>query len=413
MGDTGDTDPVLEEDLWTRVHNTNQLTVGSVVKVQESAPCPQYNTYSNIWKSGRFIGYSAINPVASGNFITGATKDHVPNLVIESPNFYNIDGKNTYCCNLKNSDTSLYVNSKNTNSTMLSWYFSPLSFGFDIVDGKASFFKYGSTLTRNGNYVFFYDNGTESGIYTSGATANYAPTWNVYKQYNVIDSTSMILSKGEAGKDLIFYQRSMDQNGKYETIVLPFSLNEQELPPDYSFYQFSGSEVTDHNTVKLHIQPVSTLSAGEAYIMRYTGSTPSLVHRQFEFRKMFETSTTIGNTVVGTYKYLSSTDIDAGKIMFVLQTDGSAFVRMGASDHVSPFRACIITTLASAPEKYEISVEPIIADIQIPLSQEKNEKTDVYTILGQLILRQATITEINQLKNGLYVTKNGKMLVWK
>jgi alpha-L-rhamnosidase len=412
MGDTADTDPSLEEVLWTPVHCTNQLGAGSVIKIQETAPCTQYSTYSKVWNSGRFIGYSASNQIASGNFITGAIKDHAANLMIESPTSYSIDGKDTYFCNLKNPGTSVYVNSRNNSYTMLSWYTSPLSWGIDIVDGKASFFKYGTTLTKAGNYVFFYDNGIQSGIFSNGASTNYAPTWNIYKQYNVIDSASTILTQSLSGKDSIFYQRAMDQIGKYETIVLPFAVSEQELPEDYRFYRFSGSEITDHNTVKLYIQAVSSLSAGEAYMMQYSGSEPSIVHQQFEFRKVFETYVTNANTVSGTYKYLTPSDIDTGKTLFVLQSDGSTFVRAGTSDHVSPFRACIITSSASAPDKYEIVLNQSGTGLQNPFA-DSNIKMDVYNIMGQKVVYQATRADINQLKNGLYVTKYGKFIIHK
>jgi alpha-L-rhamnosidase len=412
MGETGDTDTALEEVIWTPVHSTNQLTAGSVIKIQETAPCAQYNTYSKTWNSGRFIGYSASNPIATGNFIRGAMKDFAANLVIDSPTSYSIDGKDTYCCNLKNPGTSLYVNSRNNSFTMLSWYTSPLLWGFDIADGKASFFKYGTTLTKTGNYVFFYDNGIQSSIFSNGASTNYAPIWNVYKQYNVIDSASVILAQSISGKDSIFYQRSMDQNGRYETIVLPFTVSEQELPKDYSFYRFSGSEITDHNTVKLYIQAVTSLIAGEAYMMQYSGNNPSLVHQQFEFRKVFETAVNNANIVSGTYKYLTPTDIVPGKTLFVLQPDGKAFIHAGASDHVSPFRACIITSSASAPDRYEIVVNQSGTDLLNPFA-DNNGKMDVYNILGQKVLLQATRDDIDQLKNGLYVTKYGKFIIHK
>jgi len=272
-------------------------------------------------------------------------------------------------------------------------------------------FKYGSSLTRNANYVYFYDNGNESGIYGNGATNNNAPTWSIYKQYNVIDSSSVILAQGIVGKDSLFYQRSMRRNGNLETIVLPFSVNTLELPADYSFYKFSGTDASNPTVIKLHIQQVYALTAGEAYLMKYTGSVLSIVRQPFEFRKVFETGVAAANTVSGTYKYLTPTDVESDKSLFVLQPDGSAFVPATATDYVSPFRACIITASVSAPTKYEI-VDGSVNGLQTPFANI-NTKVDVYNVLGQMVLRQATKADANQLKNGLYVTKFGKFIIQK
>jgi alpha-L-rhamnosidase len=411
IGDTGDTDPAQDEVMWMRIHGTNQLNAGSLINIQESAACPQYGSYSGTWKSGRFIGYNATYQPASGNFVTGAIKDYTTGFVVETPAVTTEDSKTTYFCNLKDSGTSLYLNNTQSGNTMLSWSVSDLKWGFDITDGKATMFKYGSTLTRNGNYVYFYDNGNESGIYGNGATTNNAPIWNIYKQYNVIDSASVILTRGVAGKDSLFYQRSLNQNGNFETIVLPFSVNTFELPVDYSFFRFSGTDASDPTVIKLYIQQVYELTAGEAYLMKYIGSTPSIVHQQYEFRKAFETSVTSANTVCGTYKYLTSTDIESGKMLFVLQPDESVFVPATNVDHVSPFRACIITTFTSAPTKY-IIVDGSVSGLQIPFANV-NTKLDVYNVLGQMVLRESTKADINQLKNGLYVTKYGKIIIHK
>jgi hypothetical protein len=411
MGDTGDTDPAQDEVMWMRIHGTNQLTAGSLINIQETAACTQYGSYSGTWNSGRFIGYNATNQPASGNFVTGAIKSHTTGFVVETPTTATVDGKNTYFCNLKGSGTSLYLNNTQNSNTMLSWNASSLKWGFDITDGKATMFKYGSSLTRNANYVYFYDNGNESGIYGNGSSTNNAPIWSIYKQYNVIDSASVILAQGIAGKDSLFYQRSMNRNGNFETIVLPFSVNTLELPADYSFYKFSGTDASDPTIIKLHIQQVYALTAGEAYLMKYTGSTPSIVHQPFEFRKAFETAVTAANTVSGTYKYMLSTNIESGKSLFVLQPDGSAFVPATATDHVSPFRAYVITASASAPTKYEI-VDDGLSGLQTPFANI-NTKVDVYNVLGQMVLRQATKAEINQLKSGLYVTKYGKFIIRK
>jgi hypothetical protein len=411
VGDTGDTDPSLEEVIWTPVHSTNQLTAGSLINIQETATCTQYGSYAGTWNSGRFIGYNATYQPLSGNFATGAIKDHTTGFVVEAPTTATVDSKSTYFCNLKGSGTSLYLNNTQNSNTMLSWNTSSLKWGFDIVDGKATMFKYGSSMTRNANYVYFYDNRSESGIYGNGASTNNAPIWSIYKQYNVIDSASVILTQGIAGKDSLFYQRSMKRNGNFETIVLPFSVNAQELPTDYSFYKFFGTDASDPTVIKLYIQQVYTLTTGEAYLMKYTGSVPSIVHQPFEFRKAFETAVSSANTVSGTYKYLMSTDIASGKTLFVLQPDGSAFVPATATDHVSPFRACIITASASAPTKYEIIDGPVNG-LLTPFATV-NTKEDVYNVLGQMVLRQVTKAAANQLKNGLYVTKHGKFIIQK
>ena len=411
MCDTGDTDPAQDEVLWMRIHGTNQLTAGSLINIQETAACTQYGSYSGIWNSGRFIGYSATYQPAAGNFITGAIKDHTTGFVVEAPTTATVDSKNTYFCNLKGSGTALYLNNTQNSNTMLSWNASSLKWGFDIVDGKATMFKYGSSLTRNANYVYFYDNRGESGIYGNGASTNNAPIWSIYKQYNVIDSASIILTQGIVGKDSLFYERSMNRNGNFETIVLPFSVRTQELPTDYSFYKFSGMDTSNPTVIKLEIQQVYALTAGEAYLMKYTGSVPSIVHQPFEFRKAFETAVTSANTVSGTYKYLMSTDIASGKTLFVLQPDGSAFLPATATDHVSPFRACVIAASASAPTKYEIIDGPVNG-LQTPFATV-NTKEDVYNVLGQMVLRQATKADANQLKNGLYVTKHGKFIIQK
>src|SRR5574344_166370 len=271
MGDTAAINPASSEVLWMPVQNAGQRVEGSNVKIQERSTCTHYASYGGTWTSGRFIGYSTAIAPAEGHFITGASAALASTFVIEQPAYSTVDSKSSFGCLLKSSDASLYVNSLNDGGKMLSWNSASRLWGFDFGTGTAAFYRLTNLSARSGNYVFFYDNNLASGVNAYGTTTDFAPTWTVYKKYNVEDSAAVVLNKAVLGSDSIFYERNMLTSGNSETIVLPFGVNKDQLPADYTFYRISDSKTGDGNTIVLLMDSVSELQAGVPYIVKYHG----------------------------------------------------------------------------------------------------------------------------------------------
>lgn len=406
MGDTTDINPAENETFWMPVHSTAQLAEGCYVKIQEKAPCTHYNSYSGIWTSGRFVGYSTSIAPAEGHFITGASRAHASSFIIEKPAYYTIDNKQSYGCLLKATDTPLYINSLNDGGKMLSWNATSHLWGFDFNNNSADFYRLTENGTRNGNYVFFYDNKQESGVNAYGSSTDYAPQWFVYKQYNVIDSTTAILTNATLGSDSIFYERRLFTNGNYDTIVLPFDVDNEQLPDGFTFYKFSGTKIGVDNTVVLLVDSVSCLKAGEPYIIKYRGDKMAFTSSLFEFRAVLTKTLLGGNIVKGSYSKITSKDVNAkGKILYVLNNDGTAFVK--SSDSIFPFRAYILADINNAPNKYLISINTITNQIHSIIDHTEMTSPYVYDING----RKFSLKETTSLPHGIYIINGKKRIV--
>jgi alpha-L-rhamnosidase len=394
VGNVTRTDEAKDETFWLSVHSTSDLTEGSEIKIQETGHC---NHYDSSWKSGRFIGYSQGRLPSEGAFVTAAPLSLAPTFTIENPTSYTVDGKESFGCRLKYGN--LYLNSNGDSGKMLSWNAASRPFGFDIADGDVTFYRLNDAGKREGNYIFFYDNGWSSGINAYGTSTDYAPQWMVYKKHAIQDAGTVIPS-ATANHDSIFYTRIFSKDGNVESIVLPFDLNSDELPLHFEFYMPTSVE-----SGNIYLQQVTELVAGKPYFVKYTGKNTSEIPEQVDFHKCIsETTLTPISGLTGTYAYLTSTDVSANKYLYILNADGTAMKRAADTDVVSPFRVALITdNKVGTPEEFKL-VFGISTSISKGLLSVKDQNEKTYSLNG-------FITNNNP-HQGIYII-NGKKTVIK
>lgn len=410
VGDVSDVDPAKEEVLWNNVHSTDQLVDGSLVKIQERDTCLHYKSYLGLWNEGRYVGYSSKYQPIKGNYISASMRSNAVPFTIENSSNLVIDGKETFSTMLRSPDYQLYVNALNSGGRLLSWETSGQQWGIDIKDGSMHLFRINSTSTRDGNYVFFLKNDMDSPICTYGVSADYAPTWCMYKRYNVIDSTNYILEKSVIGHDSIFYERSLGHDGRFETLVLPFSVNHENLPTDYTFYRFVNMTKCN-NMMTLHVDTAYNLVAGEPYLVSYSGVNPSLIHKSFEFYGSIESIYTKDELLKGFYSVESVTDLKAkGKNLYTLKDDGTAFIKADESTSTDPFRAYILSDVESSIDKYLVSFNDVTDHVNSQYVCNKKMDSFVFTIDGGIISDDIQKVNGSILKKGLYIVGNRKYL---
>ncbi len=398
-GDVDNDDRAMIENFWIPVHHTDQLPAGAEIKIQETV---------HSGHSGRFLGWCAAHGLANGEFVTGAPHTHAVNLTIESPAMAQVDGKESYGVLLRSAESSLYLNSLNDGGKMLSWNNTGRRWGLDITeDGTCTFYRQTDGGRRNGNYVFFFDNGANAGINAFGTTAG-NNLWKIYRKYNVSASAANRLQQAALGTDSLFYTRLVSRSGRCEGICLLFSISEARMPRDFSFYRFTNTETQTDGTVKLLATRVKQTEAGIPYLIRYTGSHPSETDMEVELHGLVEIQTPKSEQHVN--GCFSSQTASAEKCFYMLNPNGDAFLPADAETATSVFRIYMQQDIASAAERYDIIFEETPDNIKTVTDKScKPHITGIYNIEGKQFCHPHEIPQA--LHPGIYIVNGKKVLV--
>lgn len=394
LGNVEYDDPAANETFWIPVHSTDQLTEGSEVMIQETESCSHYATG---WTAGRFIGYSQSLLPSEGQFATGAPFSLAATLTVSNPATYTVDNAQAFGCELLFG--SFTLNSNADSGKMLSWNAESRTWGFDINDGNATFYRLNDNGKRNANYVFFYDNAIASGINAYGSNTTYSPVWTVYKHYEATDSAEVIIPSAICSKDSIIYERAFLRHGGYEGIILPFSLSEEEMPENYIFYEPVAVEYLESGAT-LYIKTATSVQAGSPYLAKYTGSA-SDISRTIQLKGLITDTSVYGGEICGTYGRLSQTDITQGKHLYILNDNGSGFVSASDNQAVSPFRIGIVSD--KTPSTIAIS-EDVPTFIDSPKITAPTKATH-----GVFSLSGMKLENIESLPSGIYVIDGKKV----
>lgn len=388
-GNVESDDRAAVEQLWMPVHQDAQLPAGSNVMIQEAV----HNGHS-----GRFLGWCGNHGRRDGEFVTGAPAAQAVTFTVEEPENQQTDGRSSFGVLLREAETGLWLNAQNDGGKMLSWNAAGRRWGLDIAeDGRTAIYRQGDGGRRTANYVFFFDNGANSGVNAFGETAG-ENLWKVYRRYNVATETSDYLNGAQVDKDSVFYTRLVCRDGRAEGLCLPFDVKAGRMPRDFSFWRFASSKISADKTVQLAALPVDELEAGQPYLVRYTGGESSVTDAEVVFRGLL-TATRPSNSETGVTGCFSSLAPEGR--LFVLNAEGNAFVPAPSDASPSVFRVCLIAD--ETTERYDIvfgnDTPDDIADVKSDaLVTEK--RTGVYTLDGRQVARSADDTN---LAPGLYI----------
>lgn len=366
-------DEIVNERMWLKLGSMNSLTESSVIRIKDAS-------------TDRYIGECAQFPIAAGNYLTGATRGMAAEMVVgdvEAAKF-----------TLSDPLSGLGVGGHPTWDYMIAWQnSSPYQFGLDFAADGVKVYRSKKGTTARG-YLFFTDGGAHSGI-SSVSTQKDAPLWEVHKLYSVNDSAGVVIKGCALDKDIIHYERTLSRSGRYETIVLPFDLAQGDKPANY---QFVIPTEIDGSTIRL--AETEGLKGGIPYLVRYvadaapTSETVNLVG-------VVTSSVPSSSTVLsGTYAM-----VDAGQgqkdniAAFVLNDEGTAFVRANTASVIYPFRAYL---------KADASVDSYMLDSDIATAivapdSEAEAQPAYYSITGQ---RLPSVPA-----SGLYLVRQGGKVV--
>ncbi|MCM1108313.1 MAG: glycoside hydrolase family 78 protein [Clostridium sp.] len=399
-GDVTTDDPARRENFWMPVHRSTQLPAGSEIKIQEAV----HNGHS-----GRFLGWCAAHGQTDGEFVTGADEAHAVTLRVDNPGTATVDTQASFGLQLQSTESGLWLQSLADGGRMLSWGTAPRRWGLDIeANGNADFYRQTEGGSRAANHVFFFDNGANSGVNAFGTTSG-ENLWRVYRRYNVADEAPACLAEAIAVTDSVFYTRLASRDGRPDGLCLPFDVPAHRLPSGFTFYRFGQVRPQVGGTASLIVEEVDELEAGMPYLMRYTGTDVAAVETEAPLRGLFVTATpaTLPSGVTGCLATLS---VPTGQRLYVLNETGNAFVPATDESVLSPFRLCLLTDEADAPERYEIlfdAGDDVPDGIVSPMRDNGNRiATGIYTTDGRFVG-----SDIHSLPAGLYITGGHKLTV--
>lgn len=194
------------------------------------------------------------------------------------------------------------------------------------------------------------------------------------------------------------YERNAYGDGLWETLSVPFAAT---LPS-----AFSGETLTAATATELTFEPTDAAAANVPLIVRYTGTatTDRPLLRLTADTGTLSTTTAFGSSVFsGTYEPLT-VDAATGNV-YLLNAEGTAFVRAAEGSSLSPFRAGIV--LSAESKSIRISHARPTAVAGISTDEETNDKS-AYIVDGRRVKRAA---DGRPLPRGLYIVGGKKVVV--
>lgn len=194
------------------------------------------------------------------------------------------------------------------------------------------------------------------------------------------------------------YERNAYGDGLWETLSVPFAA---ALPS-----AFSGETLAAATATELTFEPTDVAAANVPLIVRYTGTatTDRPLLRLTADTGTLSTTTAFGSSVFsGTYEPLT-VDASAGNV-YLLNAEGTAFVRAAEGSSLSPFRAGIV--LSAESKSIRISHARPTAVAGISTYEETNDKS-AYAVDGRRVKRAA---DGLPLPRGLYIVGGKKVVV--
>ncbi len=400
-GPVADDDRAMLESFWKPVHHTAQLPAGSEIKIQETV---------HGGHSGRFLGWCGAHGQTEGEFVTGAPESHAVSFLIEEPATVRTDGKDSFGALLR-STSGLCLNALNDGGKMLSWNAVGRRWGLDMdANGTTDLYRQTEGGRRRGNYVFFFDNGKNSGVNAFGNEAG-TNRWKVYRRYGVADEAAEQLREAISGTDSLFYTRLVSRSGRCEGLCLPFAVEAARMPKNFTFYRFAATTVGDNGAVRLRTEAVDALEAGCPYLMRYTGREPAEVDAEVEFRGLFATAVpVVRQGVTGCFETGSAS---GGRQFFLLNEAGDAFVPAPAQATTSVFRLCLPVDEACMPERVEIACgeggDTPDGLVSVEAGGAAPDASAVYTLDGKIV--RPVGSDVSLLAPGVYIVNRKKVVV--
>lgn len=194
------------------------------------------------------------------------------------------------------------------------------------------------------------------------------------------------------------YERNAYGDGLWETLSVPFAA---ALPS-----AFSGETLAAATATELTFEPTDAAAANVPLIVRYTGTatTDRPLLRLTADAGTLSATTAFGSSVFsGTYEPLT-VDASAGNV-YLLNAEGTAFVRAAEGSSLSPFRAGIV--LSAESKSLRISHARPTAVAGISTDEGTNDKS-AYAIDGRRVKRAA---DGRPLTRGFYIVGGKKVVV--
>lgn len=197
------------------------------------------------------------------------------------------------------------------------------------------------------------------------------------------------------------YVRNAYLDGGYETIVLPFDANIDEIKAaGFVFEKFEGF---GENTIKfVELEEGESLKAGVAYLFRYSG-TPSNDRQELLFEaEVMQVSDEIVSQEgwTGTFKAMKD-DAIAGK--YILNIKGDKMQKAGSGASLAPYRAYLILpegANAAAMSVYHGRETTAIENVQM---QELKETDIMYDLNGRILDEQPASGVIIRNQKKIYI----------
>ena len=287
----------------------------------------------------------------------------------------------------------------------------------------------GYTALETGNYqntVYVYveaDEGEETGTLTFGINNpnrlgnNISKgTWAVFENFNLeLVVERMTLSETDAvapptTKHVdVTLNRTVKAN-TWNTICLPFNLTESQFKTAFGenvqVMRLTGT-TTKNETVNLVFETADEIEANIPYILKTDQAGTSYAFNAIDVTPSEDLTDAVdGIQFIGNYIYPKVLDNDGGQDYYITNNQ---FKSSPGATKLKGYRAYF-----HVPEG--LNIKAIGFDFDEPtgiinIADGEMEPTDIYTVSGILVRRQAT--SMKDLPNGIYVMNGKKVIKWR
>ena len=234
----------------------------------------------------------------------------------------------------------------------------------------------------------------------NGATSKPSPyeivvdnTIRIFSDESAASTNSTLVSIVNDNLESVALARPVQKGGQYNTLCLPFSLNEEQIAKSSlataEIFKFSGA-TKDDDELELYFQPVTEITAGVPYFFRYMDNGDIL--SMLSFADVTVETATAGSvthngvTLIGTLSQVSVSG--SGKLYLAANNE---LHWSESAKTINPFRAY-----------FSVAGLPAGARPRARIVEHENVATDIESVQPSVISSQKII------ENGqLFILKNG------
>lgn len=376
----------VNENLWLPLHENVQLETGTVLRL-------------GLHGVEGYLGAPA-KPIASGDNISLVGLDKMSNIEVKGSKLNAFNGVFKPFYFLEDEESGLGICQSNGQRDVLFWgNEGAVGINVEMEDNGAKL--YASSLSDKGFSGYLYVDEDDFTVGVSDNNLNMAK-WEIYKKNEVGDSSLAALNKAIPGQDMVFYDRECNGRKKYETIVLPFDVEDAGLLSGYEFYM----PVKVQNGT-MSVQKMTQITAGTACLVRKKTSSDN-TGLVLSLNGKFKSVDLSSGILSGSYILSDIEDVkQQGKELYVLNNEGTSFVPAGQYDMIKPFHAYLLIDSNLAYQEITIMEEPETS-IKEPLETSRSIDGHIYDMGGRVVKKQC-----NTLHQGIYIYGGKKRMITK